>query len=124
MKAIDILQDSAILSNIPKTTLQSLSEMQMKQICHSLLESIENDDDDHLNDQGQTAAEGAGIFLLLQFHQFLLHFLLGRAVGASGIFLADHRFFRVQRRHFNLVFLLLDAHRNENDFEQKRKQQQ
>ena len=73
MKAVDILQDSAILSNIPKTTLQSLSEMQMKQICHSLLESIENDDDDHLNDQGQTAAEGAGIFLLLQFHQLLLH---------------------------------------------------
>lgn len=46
MKAVDILQDSAILSNIPKTTLQSLSEMQMKQICHSLLESIENDDDE------------------------------------------------------------------------------
>ena len=85
---------------------------------------IQNDDEDHLNQQRQASAERAGVFLLLEFHQFLLHFLLGGTIGAPGIFLFDDSLFRAERCHLDLILLLLDAERDENHLDQNRKQQQ
>ena len=70
---------------------------------------VERKQNGHLDQKGQTTAEGAVFFFLIHFLQFFLHLLLGLRIVAARVFLTDSRGFGRQLCLLHTVLLLFDA---------------
>ena len=85
---------------------------------------VQRNDDRELDKQRQAPAHGVKTFLLIHLLQLRLHFLHGRLVVAPGVLFADCHFLRAHFRLFDGVFLLFDAKRQHDDFDDNRKDEE
>ena len=83
---------------------------------------VKDDEDGELNEHRETAAGRIVAFLLVEFHDLTLHFLLGGLVGSALVFAADRHFARTEFRLLNGVLLLLDTEGEQNELHEHGKE--
>ena len=122
--------DLLVAHRQPERLLQSIDEVRdlilrdVAQVAQRIDDDVvETHDDRKLDEQRETAAGGIEFLLLIHRHQLFLHLLLCRLIVASGVFLADRVRFRREGRLFDLILLLLDRDREQENLHHQREQQ-